>query len=108
MNEVSLAAISEAVAYQPLLGAAPASVLLQIVALIRLSGILRNISVVLTVITGAVVAFAVSAYLFDPGNLWEILLILAAPPILVLTLGIILIGCVVRPRPVSPLPIHSR
>ena len=90
-------AISEAIVLHPWLAAAPLSVLLQIVALIWLKGILRSINVILAAITGAVIGLAVVAHIFDPGNLWQLLLMLAAPPLLVLTTGSLLIGIVVRP-----------
>ena len=90
-------AISEAIVLHPWLAAAPLSVLLQIVALIWLKGILRSINVILAAIMGAVIGLAVVAHIFDPGNLWQLLLMLAAPPLLVLTTGSLLIGIVVRP-----------
>ena len=68
MTDTSLLEISEAIILQPLLGAAPASVLLQIVALVRLRGVLRSLSIVLSVITGAVVGLTVTAYFLDPGH----------------------------------------
>ena len=98
---------SEAIILHPWLAAAPASVGLQIVALIQLKGMLRSLSIILAVITGAVVGLAVAAYLLDPGNLWQLLLLLAAPPMLVLTTGLLLMGLVIRPRQ-QPLPLPSQ
>ena len=103
MTETSLLEVSEAIMLHPLLCAAPASVGLQIVALIRLEGMLRSLTIILAVITGAVGGLAVAAYLLDPGNMWQLLLMMASPPMLVLTTGVLLMGLVVRPRP-EPLP----
>ena len=98
MMESSLLAVSEAIVVQPWVGVAPASVLLQIIGLVRLKGLLRSICVILAVITGAVAGLAFEAYQLDPGNLWQLLLLLASPPLLVLTTGLLLIGLLVRPR----------
>ena len=86
-TDTSLLELFEAFILQPWLGAAPASVLLQIVALVRLKGILRGLSSILAVITGAVLGLAVEAYFLDPGNLWQLFVTMAAPPMLVLTTG---------------------
>ena len=102
MTDMSLLEVFEALIFQPWLGAAPASVLLQIVALVRLKGILRSLSIILTVITGAVLGLAVAAYFLDPGNLWQLFITMAAPPMLVLTTGILLMGLVAPPRPQPP------
>ena len=107
MMERILLDASEAIILHPWLAAAPASVGLQFVALIQLKGMLRSLSIILAVITGAVVGLAVAAYLLDPGNLWQLLLLLAAPPILVLTTGLLLRGLVIRPRQ-EPLPLPSQ
>ena len=96
--DLNVQAVSEAIFMQPWLGAAPASVLLQVVALVRLKGTLRSVALILAVTTGAVGSLAVAAYHLDPGNLWQLLLMLASPPILVLTAGVLLIGLTVRPR----------
>ena len=111
--DASLQAVSEAIFMEPWLGAAPASVLLQAVALVRLKGTLRGISLILAVITGAVGGLALAAYQLAPGNLWELLLMLASPPMLVLTAGVLLMGLVVLPRtpPASSAthaPAHAR
>ena len=98
MTETTLMQVSEAIILHPWLAAAPASIGLQVVALIRLRGALRSLSIILTVITGAVVGLAAAAYFLDPGNLWQLLLILATPPMLVLTMGVLLMGLVVGPR----------
>ena len=57
-------------------------------------------------ITGAVIGLTVTAYFLDPGNLWELLLVLATLPMFVLTVGVLLMGLVVRPRP-DPLPSYT-
>ena len=101
-TDTSLLELFEAFILQPWLGAAPASVLLQIVALVRLKGILRGLSIILAVITGAVLGLAVAAYFLDPGNLWQLFVTMAAPPMLVLTTGILLMGLVAPPRPQPP------
>ena len=82
----------EAIILQPWWGAAPASLVLQVVALFRLRGLLRSLSVILAVMTGAVAGLVFAAYLWDPGNLWQLLLILATPPVFVLTTGVLLMG----------------
>lgn len=94
MNDASLQAVADMVILQPWLGAAPASVFLQFVALFRLKGALHSICVVLAVITGAVFGVAGAAYAMDPGNLWQLLLIMGTPPLLVLTVGLLLMGAV--------------
>ena len=90
MSEVSVQAITDIVLLKPWLGAAPASVFLQAIALIRLKGALHSLSVMLTVITGAVFGVAGAAFYMDPGNMWQILLIMGTPPLLVLTVGLLL------------------
>ncbi len=52
--DLNVQAVSEAIFMQPWLGAAPASVLLQVVALVRLKGTLRSVALILAVTTGAV------------------------------------------------------
>lgn len=97
--EVSLHAASEVILAQPWFAAAPASVLLQLVALARLRGRLRSVAFILAVTTVAVASLAAAAYQWDPGNLWQLLLMLASPPMLVLTVGVLLMEFVVRPGP---------
>jgi hypothetical protein len=108
MTETGLLDVSQAIILQPWLGAAPASVVLQMVAIIRLKGTLRSLSIILAVITGAVGGLAMAAYLFDPGNLWQLFLILATPPVLVLTTGVLLMGLMVRSRPQPPVQYTPR
>ena len=100
MSDPSVLAITEAIALQPWITAAPASIVLQLVALIRLRGAMRAISIVLVVITGAVCALAVVAFAMDPGNLWQLLLLMSAPPVFVLTVGTLVMGLILNPRPV--------
>ena len=88
MSEVSVQAITDIVLLKPWLGAAPVSVLLQVVALIRLKGALHSLMVMLTVITGAVFGVAGAAFYMTPGNMWQILLIMGTPPLLVVTVGL--------------------
>ena len=94
MSEASFQTLTDLVILQPWLTAAPASVALQFVALFRLKGALHSLCVVLAVITGAVFGVAGAAYAFDPGNLWQLLLIMGSPPLLVLTIGLLLMGVV--------------
>ena len=98
MSDPSVLAITEAITLQPWLTAAPASVALQLVALARLRGVTRAISIILAVITGVVCALAVVAYAMDPGNLWQLLILMAAPPVFVLTLGTLVMGLILNPR----------
>lgn len=93
----SIQAVSEAIALQPWLSAAPASVVLQFIALVRLRGVLRSLSLILAVVTGTVGALVVTAYALDPGNLWQLLLHLATPPVFVLTAGVTVMGLLVGP-----------
>ncbi len=74
---------------------------LQAVALVRLRGALRSMSLILTVVMVAVVGLSVTAYTLDPSNLWQMFLMLATPPALVLTAGLLAIGSVVRRRRVA-------
>ena len=106
MTESSVLAVSEAIFLQPWMGAAPASVLLQVIALTRLRGVLRSISIVLAVVTSAVGGLTVAAYQLDPGNLWQLLLTLATPPMLILTIGVLLMGLFVSAP--QPSPSYSR
>ena len=94
MNDASLQAVADLVMLKPWLGAAPASLALQLVALARLKGALHSLCVVLSVITGAVFGVAGAAYALDPGNLWQLLLIMGTPPLAVLTVGLLLMGAV--------------
>lgn len=94
MGEANLQAVADLVILKPWLGAAPASVVLQMVALARLKGALHSLCVVLAVITGAVFGVSGAAYSMDPGNLWQLLLIMRTPPLLVLTVGLLLMGAV--------------
>ena len=94
MTDVTLEAVADLVILKPWLSAAPASIVLQLVALARLKGALHSICVILAVITGAVFGIAGAAYAMDPGNLWQLLLIMGAPPLLVLTMGLLLMGAV--------------
>ena len=96
--DLSPQAVSDVIISQPWFAAAPASVLLQVVALVRLRGPLRSVALILAVTTGTVGSLTVAAYHLDPGNLWQLLLMLASPPMLVLTAGVLLIGLMVRPR----------
>ena len=100
MSEVTLGAVTDLVILKPWLGAAPASIVLQLVGLGRLRGALRSLCVVLAVITGAVFGVAGAAYALDPGNLWQLMLIMGTPPLLVLTVGLLLMGAV-SPKPIT-------
>ena len=94
--ELSLDLATQAL-LQPWLVGAPAIVLLQVVALVRLRGAARSLVVVLGVVTGAILGLVVAAYALDPGNLWELLLRLSTPPLFVLTVGVLVIGLIVGP-----------
>lgn len=94
MSEASLKIVADFVILEPWLSAAPASIVLQLVALARLKGSLHSLCVILAVITGAVFGVAGAAYAWDPGNLWQLLLIMSTPPLLVLTVGLLLMGAV--------------
>ena len=59
--DTSLLDVSEAVILQPWLAAAPASLVLQAVALVWLKGILRGLTIILAVTTAAVCGLAVAA-----------------------------------------------
>ena len=98
MSDPSVLALTEAVTLQPWLAAAPASVVLQFVSLIRLKGVMRGISIILAAVTGALCALAAAAYAMDPGNLWQIMILMAAPPVLVLTVGTLLMGLILNPQ----------
>ena len=101
MSHLNLQAF-EVLTLHPWLSAAPVSVVLQFVALVRLRGVLQSVSLILTAITLAACALAVAAYMFDPGNLWSLLLQLAGPPVLVLTAGILVMGLLLgRPDPIA-------
>ena len=95
LKEMQLHAVAEMILLRPWLSATPACVLLQVVALSQLRGALRSISIILTVVTTAFVGLAGAAYAMDPGNLWQLFLIMGTPPLLVVTVGILLMGAVV-------------
>ena len=99
MSEQQVAAVAEAMALQPWLAAAPMSLVLQYVALLKQRGVLRAISVILAVVTGVVCTLAVAALVLDPGNLWQLVLGMASPPIFVFTVGTLLMGLIVAKRP---------
>ncbi len=88
-------AIAEMILLRPWLSSTPVCVVLQVFALAQLKGALRSISLILTVVTGAFVGLAGAAYAMDPGNLWQLFLIMGTPPLLVVTVGILLMGAVV-------------
>ena len=94
MSDVSVQAITDIVLLKPWLGAAPASVFLQAIALIRLRGALHSLSIMLSLVTGAVFGMAGAAFYMDPGNMWQILLVMGTPPLFVLTVGLLLMGLV--------------
>ncbi len=71
---------------------------LQVVALVRLRGTLRGMSVILTVVMVVVAGLSIATYAMDPSSLWQMSLRLATPPALVLTAGLLAIGSVVRRR----------
>jgi Na+-driven multidrug efflux pump len=98
MSDPSMLAIAEAVSLEPWLTAAPASVVLQMVSVARLRGAMRGISIILACMTGVLCALAVAAYAMDPGNLWQIVLLMTARPVLVLTVGTLLMGLILNPR----------
>ena len=80
--------------------AAAAYPVFQTLALTRLRGALRSVSVVLMVVMIAVVGVSASAFYLEPSNMWQIILMLAFPPAVVLTAGLLAIGLVVR-RPAA-------
>ena len=101
MSDPTMLAITEAVALEPWLTAAPASVVLQMFSVARLRGAMRGISIILACMTGVLCALAVAAYAMDPGNLWQIVLLMTARPVLVLTVGTLLMGLILTPRRVQ-------
>ena len=98
MSDPSVLAIAEAITLEPWLTAAPASVVLQVFSMARLRGAMRGISIILACMTGVLCTLAVAAYAMDPGNLWQIVLLMTARPVLVLTVGTLLMGLILNPR----------
>ena len=98
MSDPSVLAIAEAITLEPWLTAAPASVVLQVFSMARLRGAMRGISIILACMTGVLCALAVAAYAMDPWNLWQIVLLMTARPVLVLTVGTLLMGLILNPR----------
>ena len=98
LREMQLQAVAEMILLRPWLASTPARVLLQMVALVQLRGGLRSISIILTVTTAAFMGLAGAAYAWDSGNLWQLFLIMGTPPLLVVTLGVLLLGAVVPQR----------
>ena len=76
--------------------AVPAYVILQTVALLQLTGSVRIPSLVLAVVMASVFALSIAAYTTDRSTLWQMYLIIATPPALVIVVGLLLIGYVVR------------
>ena len=99
MTDIDLQAIVETITLHPLLCAAPASAVLQLVGLVWLRGPLRSISLILAVVTGAICALATAAYVFDSGNSWQLVLLLAGPPLFVGSAGVLVPGLLGRSRP---------
>ncbi len=95
--DLNTQAITEMVILQPWATSAPASVLLQVIAVVRLKGLLRSLTVMVVVVTAAVFGLAFAAYSFDHGNLWELVLIMGTPPLFVVTIGLLLMGAVAGP-----------
>ena len=96
---MSLHEIAESVSRHPWLIAAPVSLVLQISALIWLRGALQSLCWILAAVTGAICAFAVAAYILDPRNLWQLVLLMGGPPLFVLTCGVLVMRLVTGPRP---------
>lgn len=80
--------------------AAAAYPVFQTLALARLRGPLRSISVILMVVMVAVAGVSASAYYLEPSNMWQIILMLALPPAVVLVAGLLALGLVVQ-RPAT-------
>jgi hypothetical protein len=99
MSDLSLQVFAETVTVNPWLSAAPASVVLQLIALVRLRGVFHSLNLILAAMALAVYALAVAAYVLAPGNVWLLMLQLAGPPVLVLTVGILIMGLLVSPNP---------
>ena len=72
----------------------------QTLALTRLRGALRSVSVILMVVMIAVLGVSGAAFYFEPSNMWQIILMLALPPAVVLTAGLLALGLVVN-RPAT-------
>jgi hypothetical protein len=79
---------------RPWLIAAPACAVLQCVAILRYRGVVRALSVILAVMTGAACGLAIAAYAMDPGNLWQLFLMFSTPPLFVLSAGVLAIGLI--------------
>ncbi len=75
-----------------------ACLVLQTVALVRLTGPLLVMSLILTLVMVAVGGFTVRAFYLDPSSLWEVFPRLAVPPALVLTIGLLALGSIVGRR----------
>ena len=82
----------------PWMMAAAAYPVLQTVALVRLRGILFTMSLIVTVTMVAVIGLTASAFYLDPSNLWQMFPMLAVPPALVVTTGLLALGSVVDRR----------
>ncbi len=82
----------------PWMMAAAAYPVLQTVALVRLTGILFTMSLIVTVTMVAVIGLTASAFYLDPSNLWQMFPMLAVPPALVVTTGLLALGSVVGRR----------
>ena len=99
MSDPNVLAITEAVTLQPWLTAGTGQHHAAAGCPGPAQGAMRAISIVLAVMTGALCAVAVAAYAMDPGNLWQIMLLMASPPVLVLTVGTLIMGLILNPRP---------
>lgn len=99
MTDLSLLALAETVALHPMLMAAPASIALQLVGIVWLRGILQSLSLILALVTVTICALAIGAYVYDPRNLWQLVLLLPGPPLFVLTAGVLIMGLIISSRP---------
>ena len=88
------AVLPEVLVARPWLVAAPACAVLQCVAILRFRGMVRALSVILAVMTGAAFGLASAAYAMDPGNLWQLFLMFSTPPLFVLSAGVLAIGVI--------------
>ena len=79
----------------PWMMAAAVYPVLQAVALVRLTGILFAMSLIVTVTMVAVIGLTTGAFYLDPSNLWQMFPMLAVPPALVVTTGLLALGTVV-------------
>ena len=86
--------LPEVLVAKPWLVAAPACAVFQCVSILRFRGTMRAVSVVLAVMTGAAFGLASAAYAIDPGNLWQLFLMFSAPPLFVLSAGVLTIGVI--------------